>query len=64
MAAQGHGATPISVMIGQIYFFGAPHQIPNPKITYLDYHVTTTYRKAIKILGDVIQLYFYHSLNS
>jgi hypothetical protein len=58
--------TPISVMIGQIFllFFAQPTQIPNPKITYLDYRVTTTYRKAIKILGDIIQLYFYHSLSS
>ncbi len=36
------------------FFFGAPHQILNPKIAYLDYHVITMYRKAIKTLGDII----------
>jgi hypothetical protein len=44
-------------MIGQIFFFFffcAPYQILNPKITYLDYRVITTYRKAVKILRDII----------
>jgi len=36
--------------------FCAPHHIQNPKITYLDYHVITTYRKAIKVLGIIIHI--------